>query len=263
MSNGEFELVPQKPRRPLGVGCLTIALFFVFIFLLGPIFFGSGYIEAGLILIFGWVAFFQRTIPGIVFNWDLIGMGVICLGGILCIAHLFLRWLVGTVAARRGTNSHWPWRWTWCGVGALGVLFLVGMAVGGATHQIGLISSSPEPLMELKRPLPAKYEMRTIELGIKVASVEETNRAAIRSLVWDAREKVMGSGRDTARLLQSYHVLLIAPSNHFEGYVIFPRDAAMLQRMGGIVSQGDEQEHVSAAELREKLRVLGDALKPL
>jgi hypothetical protein len=247
----------------MGCGCLVTTLFLLFVFLLGPFFFGGGYIEAGMILLFGWLGFLQRTVPQVKLNWDLIGMGVVCLSGILIIAHYFLRWVAGSIAASRGAAGHWPWRWTWCGVASLAVLFLVGMAVGGAVHQIGWISSSPEPLMERRSPPPVIYDMRRLEGGMAFALDDMTNQPGLRQQLWDPASSPVGSMRDRTEILQSYHIMLIAPSNHVEGFIIFPRNPAALERMGGTLSHGDAHERLSAAELREKLKVLGDALKPL
>jgi hypothetical protein len=263
MSELDAQLVPERPRKFLGCGCLVWALgLFVLVFVISPFAF-SGYIEAGVLLLFGWVAFLNRTLVRITLNWDLIGMGLVCAGGILVIAHYFLRWLVGSIAAQRGSGGHWPWRWTWCGLMALGVLFLVGMAVGGAAHQIGWISNSPEPLMEQKGRYAALSTMRALEFGMKVASQDMTNPAAMRQLLWDEKENVIGPRHNTAKILQSAHVLLIAPSNQVEGWIIFPRDPALMKRFGGTISQLDETTRLTAEQLREKLAILANELRPL
>jgi hypothetical protein len=262
MSTPDVQLIPDKPRRFLGCGCLVWAVFAGFVFLLCALIGVVGYLEAGVLLFFGWIGFLQRTLPRITLNWDLIGMGVVCVAGILVISHYFVRWLTMSIAASRGAAGHWPWRWTWCGMASLAVLFLVGMAVGGAVHQIGWISSSPEPLMERKAPNSAMY-MRMIEVGMASALDDATNQPSLRQQLWDPASSPVGSMRDRTKILQSYHIMLIAPSNHVEGCVIFPRDPAMLERSGGTILDENTHERLSAEELREKIKVLGDTLKPL
>jgi hypothetical protein len=263
MKTDEFEMVPEKPRRILGCGCMVWTVVVVFVFFIAMMGGSFGYFEMGGYLVLGWMGFLQRTLPRIELNWDLIGMGMICLGGILIISQYFLRWVTASIAVRRGTNSHWPWRWTWCGAGAIGVLFLVGMAVGGAVHQIGWISNSPEPLLERKGPYAALSNLRALEIGMKIASHGMTNHVGMRQLLWDEKEEVIGLSNDSAKILQSAHVLLIAPSNQVEGWIIFPRDPALMERFGGTISRHDETTRLTAEQLRENLAILANELRPL
>lgn len=263
MTEDSTQSTPRKLPRLVARVCLISVLFFIFVLLLGPIIFGRGYFEAGWYLLVGWLSFLNRTVPRIAWNWDLIGMGVVCGAGILLLTHQFLRWLVGSITAKHEGEVRWPWRWTWCGIASLGVLFLVGMAIGGAAHQIGWISSSQEPVMERKPSTSPVYELRMLELGMVLAVEEKTNAVALRQFLWDESAALIGSGRDTKRLLQDFSVYLIAPSNQVKGWMIFPRNPGLLEKVGGSMHEEGETLRLAAPEVHKELERLRDVLVPL
>jgi len=80
----------------------------------------------------------------------MVGMGVLCAAGVIWIGQWLLR-----ETTRHLPIAPWKWRWTLCGIAAIGVLFLVGLSIGGAIHQIGWIATSDEPWVRERsgRPL--------------------------------------------------------------------------------------------------------------
>jgi hypothetical protein len=122
------------------------------------------------------------------------------------------------------------------------LLFLVGMAVGGATHQVGWIASSPEPLFE-KKPFSfiALNEMKQIDLAFRLASEDfDGNLAKVREELWNPKNAYFGNPRLT---LQKYHLFVVVDEKKAVlGSIVFPRDPKTRERSGGVCSLDEENE---------------------
>jgi len=197
------------------------------------------------VLSFGWFNFFQRTLPKLTWNWDLIGMALLSTAIILFLAHKFLTGLSKSIAAKRGANWRWPWKWTWSLLTAVLLLFLVGMAVGGTTHQIGWIASSPESMFE-RKPFYfiAVNEMKEIELAIRLASGETNEQIEnVRKEFWKTKEELFGPRVDVTSMIQKYCVLvLVNDDQKVLGTIIFPRDSTLRQKVGGYCSSYETKD---------------------
>jgi hypothetical protein len=251
---------PAKPNRTSSsvVRLLMLALGFFVLFFLLVAGVGPGYFEITGALLAGWFKFLQRTLPRITWNRDLVGMGMLCVAIILFLAHRFLNWITRSVAAARGREWRWPWKWTWCSFAAVFLLFLVGMAIGGATHQIGWIVSSPEPLLERKggwRFYDESY-MRQLQLALRLVSQDTNNLAEMRRELWNPTNEYYSQPRNFPPVLQTYHLLIIKDeTNGVIGSIVFPRDRQRRDRSGGRISLEDQKnilnDSVPAKELPE------------
>ncbi|NJM54651.1 MAG: hypothetical protein HC841_00855 [Verrucomicrobiae bacterium] len=185
-----------------------ILLAFILMFAFLVLAFG-GLAEAPIALTFGWLSFIGRTFPRIVWNWDLLGMAGLCLVGIAVGFQWFANWLLRQKSSQ-GASRIWSWRWTVCGIAIGGLLLLSGMAVGGAAHQIGWMSSSDEPVT---RPLLRYYADEIRVAGSVLAQVlrksEPPSMAALRETL-NAEEWIPDSVRkrnDQRYAIQAFAVM--------------------------------------------------------
>ena len=250
---------PSALRRILWglvkIGSCAFVLFFLFMMLMAGI--GFGPMGVLISLAFGWLKFLNRTLPQISWNWDLVGMGILCVAVILLLAHRALNWISRSVATARGLTFRWPWRWSWCGLIAVALFFLVGMAVGGATHQIGWLASSEEPWYEIKPPyLQNIHEMRELEFDFVPALLEATTLASLRREMWKSEVERQGRADRRQSLLQSYHVLTVVETDgKVVGVIIFPRSADGSSRVGGYYYNAENpRREVPAKDLPDLIR---------
>jgi hypothetical protein len=192
-----IEPEPPTPRKDLGSRIARIVVrtalgFLIALFLLGIV--GPGAFEPLVFLGIGWIGFLARTVPRITWNWDLLGMALLCMAGVLILAHWFLHWLTGQLATWRGLAGSWRWRWTWCAAFIVGIAFLVGMAVGGIAHQTAWIASSHESWYELKGPSPIRSELSQLQWALQ--SVMETPTAILKKPEPNSRSSNDSSGPD-------------------------------------------------------------------
>ena len=265
------ELVPPDmrgstaPRRTRGRLLLYGLLGLVLLILVGPSFYGP--IELMLTLPFGWIHFLARTVPRIHWNWDLIGMAVVCVALILAGTQWFATWLTRSIQLARGTTGgwQWPWKWTWCGLVLLLVGFLVGMSVGGIVHQAGWITASPEPLMERKGFPAERMNMYQLEMALQTAIEEsEGDLQKIRQAALDKGGEFRSRLDGRATLLDSFHVLLITePSGKCKGAIMISRDAKMRERYGGWYMLGNDHGPEPHAKLIELIGQYGSNLVSL
>jgi len=238
-----------------GIGCLLLSLVgFVFLLMIGI---GTGILDLGITLLFGWISLLRDTLPRISWNWGAIvsGIGLIVL--ILVLGHWFLSWLGKSIASTRAVNFSWPLKWTCCGLAAIGLSFLVGMAVAGAAHQIGWIMSSDESLFHDRFRKFRQYSEMS-DLGHLVAGELTDNmllgdfRTAIIKMVNDPGNKAayLASG------LQSMHLLIrVDEGRKVEGVLIFPRDVEARTRFGGqYVTPSNTQKLQGEAQLKEFIK---------
>src|SRR5205823_9871856 len=121
---------PESGGRSRVIRMLGRVLLYGFLILillaeLAPMFFG--FIEVTVTLGTGWWFFLKRTVPRIVWNWDLVGMSFVCVVLILMGAQWFLNSIAqGLQRARplKDSQWRWPWKFTWCGLATVAVFFL-------------------------------------------------------------------------------------------------------------------------------------------
>jgi len=223
---------PGKTRLFFKIALALLLVIITFLFL--PEFFMAG--RAGVIgaVALGWWSFLNRTLPGISWNWDIVGMSALCVLLVLMLAHVFLRWITKSISSARGRSWQWPWRWTWCSLIGVALLFLVGMCVGGVAHQAGWLSSQTGGWYEIKgadfsdmRQLDGALEQAALETG---GDIQEMRRALSGPdsvyFRWQSRE---------SPLVERFQVLLIRDgTNGCAGTIIFPRDPVRQARSRGI-----------------------------
>jgi hypothetical protein len=235
MSEAPDSLPSNQPAKTRLVFKIALVLVFGFIALLFlPEFFMAG--RSGVLgaIALGWWSFLRRTLPGMSWNWDIVGMSALCVLLILILAHGFLRWITNSIASVGGRSWQWPWRWTWCGLVGVALLFLVGMCVGGVAHQAGWLSSQTGSWYESKGmdfpdmlQLDAALQQAALDAGGDIQAM----RRALRSpdSVYFRRR----SGEDS--LVDRFQLLLIRDgTNAFAGTIIFPRDPLRQARSRGI-----------------------------
>src|SRR5258708_1240973 len=253
---------PSRPtlypfERSLGrlvkIALTTILVVFVFMFMMTGA--GSGQLEALLTLLLGWLQFLKRTVPQISWNWDIIGMALLCLGMILFLAHRFLNWITRSIASVRGSSFVWPWKWTWCGSLAVALFFLVGMAVGGTAHQIGWIVSSEEPWYERKpRHLKNLIEMSQLSQKVRQLLLNSTTGEGLRKALWNSDPEQHGFEGQPS-LLQSYNILLVVGvDGKVTGAILLPRSSESQSKVGGHYVTDQDSKPIPAKDLPELIR---------
>ena len=224
---------PEMRARESGRAAFWViasVLFVLFFLMIGP-----GFLEPAIVLTFGWVLFLERTVSTITWNWDLVGMSMVASIVILLLVQKLVGGLFDRVAASCNVPWRWSWRWTWTAFTGLLVLFLVGMAVGGITHQVGWMMSTNEPMIESKRGKWRDYaNMKQLELEIRMAL--EDDSGDIEKARVALREKPSGF-LNGSPITQMYHVLLVKNDEEkVIGRLIFPRDGLQRDKIGGYFS---------------------------
>jgi hypothetical protein len=176
--------------------------------------------------------------------------GVALIALILVMGHYFLGWLSKSIAAARCISFVWPWKWTICGVGAVSLCFLVGMAVAGTVHQIGWIMTSNERLFEDRFKYRAYGELHqtayVLRDFLKKTNTVATFRANLAELVHDPERRL--SLPDSG--LQSFHLLLLVGADDtVEGVVVFPRYGNLNSKLGSELIERDNQTTLYKADL--------------
>jgi hypothetical protein len=223
----------SPPGRPSDVaansspGSSFVRLLGIFVLTLVVLLFLGGLIglEIPARLGFGWIQFLSRVLPKISWNWDLIGMAALCLAGLLGVGHGFIKWLTGHISTARGTPWSWPWRWTWCGAASLGLLFLVGMAVGGIFHQAAWIAASPEPLYEGKTRVRDILEIKEFHVALRMALDDSKDNCELarRELRKSQNEYLPARPGQAAPGERVTCLLIVDRDGKCFGAVLFPR----------------------------------------
>jgi hypothetical protein len=223
---------PARTRLVFKIGLVLVSLFIALLLL--PSFFMASRMGLMEAVALGWWRFLNRTLPSISWNWDIVGMSVLCALLVLMLAHAFLRWITKSISSARGRSWQWPWTWTWCGLTGIALLFLVGMCVGGVAHQAGWLSSQTGSWYEIKgedflnlRQLDADLQQAALETG---GDIQEMRRALSGP---DSAYFRLRPGENS--LVERFQVLLIRDGkNDFAGTIIFPRDPVRQARSRGI-----------------------------
>lgn len=206
---------------------------------------GAKVVEIPMLIGFGWARFLRRTIPRISFNPDLAGMTLLCLAGVLLLAHSFLRWLTKAVAAAGARNWAWRWRWTWCGAAAMGAVFLVGMAVGGIAHQVAWMASSPEPWYERKLGgAQLISDLTQLRMGLQtVLDDTKGDLEKARRELKHAESEYLFRYKDEPSLSERYSCLLILEGKgSLLGAILFPRDPSKWNHPRGLLYWFEQQQ---------------------
>lgn len=251
---------PNLQQTKRGFGCVTkIALLLLVLFVLFPFMaagIGSGQISALGALIFGWMQFLKRTLPEVSWNWDLIGMAALCSVGIIVLGHRLASWITSRMSSKRGLDWRWPWKWTCCGLMAVGLSFLVGMSVGGAAHQIGWLASSQEPWFERKpRYLDDRMQMRELEMEFRIILADTNTVAAVRQQLRNSDTEGRSPERRKRLSLHSFHMLIVSTNREYvDGIIIFPRAEEIRMRLNGIFINEADRTEISPATLLKFLK---------
>jgi hypothetical protein len=246
---------PNPPRTSRGLGCVTklavlvLVLFLLFVFMGAGI--GSGQIAALTALALGWLAFLQRTVPQITWNWDLVVMGVLCTAVVCFLGHRFASWLTISIARQRGLDWRWPWRWTICGLVGIGLSFLVGMCAGGIAHQVGWLSSQTESWYERRGEV--FLDLRQLDGALQQAVLEADGDAEkVRQALRNPESGYLYKRRGEAPLPERFQVLLIVNSaNKVAGAIVFPRDHAKHTRSQVMYSFEGKDDYLPMEKLPE------------
>lgn len=112
-------------------------------------FLGNGVpLDLAIAIVFGWFIYLMGVFPKIRVNWDGVATGVVCLVLIAIGSHLFLGWLYAQAReVKDSIDRRWPWRWTGWLVATVVLMFVAGLAAGGAAHQVGWLILSPGSLV--------------------------------------------------------------------------------------------------------------------
>jgi hypothetical protein len=249
---------PRSIARQIGRASFWSLSIFIILLFLSMLTAGPGLFELPFVLATGWMRFLARTVPKVTWNWDLVGMGIISAAVILLLAHWFLSWIVKNVASARGVEWRWPWKWTWCGLLATALLFLVGMAVGGTTHQVGWIASSQEPWYEAKRGKVLDISnMKQLDLAIRLAledadgDIENARRG-----LWKSGNGYFSQSKSSPPMMQTYHLLVVTGEDgQAMGTIIFPRDAQKRAAVGGYYNFNEKDGGlISQSKLQELIQ---------
>lgn len=139
-------------RAGLGLLALLATMFALSALLPGD---GVVFIEILMNFLFGWVWFIGRTTPLVTWEWDGVGMGLLCAAGLLAGGHSFAVWLARATSQNRGATETagspggaWNWRRSMIVFLALPTLFLTTMAAVGLAHQAAWLAASKEPWVQ-------------------------------------------------------------------------------------------------------------------
>jgi hypothetical protein len=236
-------------RSRLGLpslGCLLAVLVgFPLFFLLMMAGIGIGLLDLTITLLFGWISFIRDVWPRISWNWGSIFSGILCSAIIFGLGHWFLDWLSRGIATAKGKSFRWPWRWTACGLGAIALCFLIGMAVAGAAHQIGWIAQSDEPLYE-QMPRNFEHYREVNHMGYMLTEcLSGTDTVqSFRVRVGNKMEEMRRIGSYYHPDFQSVHLLMLVNSNaQVEGVLVFPRNTEARQKWGGEYDTHINEQH--------------------
>jgi hypothetical protein len=228
---------------------IILGLFFLMVFtnlVFGPVFY-----QMAVVLPFGWVGFCQRVLTEMTVNWDLLGMALLCLavGGV--VLHQFLRWLAGYVGKARGSTFVWPVRWTGCGLILMGFFFVIGTTVSGVKQQVEWIRQSDAPRTVLRSPsLASAMKLLAMDMSFEI----EEGAANYKVLQNKFRSYDGASIYPAYRpAIKHLHGLAIYEEGKCVGFILFPRDGALLAKHGGQYVTTNSMEWVTPEKLKDVL----------
>lgn len=210
----------------------------------------------------GWVMFLVRVLPAVQLNFTGLVSAAAALLAFAVGLHFFLRWLYGAttlapaIAAEQSSNVHpprpaWRGRWTAEIVAILLLMFVAGISMIGATHQLVWLVTSTEPIIEsggargAARRLVSTQKLGQIGQALKY--YDEAHRA------WPAGASV----DDHGRMLHSWLTMILPYIEESDLYRQIeksrpwndPLNAAHFQKQVDTYfnpSVGDGSEHDSA-----------------
>jgi hypothetical protein len=164
--------------------------------LLGLCMGGGAIVEGPFLVLFGWVKFLWRVVPGLSPNPATVFLGLGYLLAFLVGLHLFLRWFVGRMTPAEGTPARsWRLRWTLALAALVLLAFTAGIGAVGITHQTAWLIASPEPLTERRSRLFARVASANNlkHLGHALQNYESQHNKLPPGATFDARGTPMHS----------------------------------------------------------------------
>jgi len=161
-------------------------------------------------LVAGWAFYCYRVLPLVRPSVAGILTALVCLGGLACGAHLFLRWLSGQLQASKQIKGEvlrsWPARRTVALLALIIMMFVAGISAVGMTHQTAWLVTSPEPLVADTRSSAARTQLLNNLKQMALAMIEysDTNGVLPPAATWD----------DDGRALLSWRVLILPYLEH-------------------------------------------------
>lgn len=86
-------------------------------------------------VLFGWGEYLYRVLPEVKVSWPATFSALVCLLGVLCLGHVFARWIWRETAGQTSIHSSWKPRWTLTAATIVVLMFTAGIAAVGVTHQ--------------------------------------------------------------------------------------------------------------------------------
>jgi MFS family permease len=246
----------SKPRNSPAKVARRVLLWFIILvalWLLLGMLFGPGGARPVYVLGTGWIQFLSRTVPRMTWNWDLVGMGLLCAILVTVLTQFLLAGLVRQIADRRGNNWRWRWKWTLCGLASMIICFLVGMSIGGIVHQTGWMMAQSESWYEVKGQ--GFTNMRQLEAALQQALLESDGDVQkVRQEMRNPEYIYLNQRRGEAPLPERFHVLLITDgTNNVVGTIIFPRDFSLTGSQG-LYWFEDKEEYFQNGKLPELIK---------
>ena len=239
---------PPPSLVPRIVRCFLILLIVMFLLT------GLG-LEQVLVLpltvLFGWIPFLRDVVPKVIWNWELIATGVICLAIFVWGFHRTAVWM------RHGpspTEVGWRWRWTVSVTVGVMLFFTATIAVIGVLHQGIWLAKTDEPMFQnVFRRHP-----RMIVMSAEDSIASEVNRRQGEhyQVTGDAIRTKIPKFLRQSRAPDVRITVLSGPQDHLAGLIIDMRDTEWGARHGMTVYRWD------AAKMRFQPAVSDPALLP-
>ncbi|MFO0959667.1 MAG: H-X9-DG-CTERM domain-containing protein [Isosphaeraceae bacterium] len=164
-------------HRAIGIGLGMLAVISLGLWGGRPVFEPLGW------LLIGWASYPIRVAPRIHVAWGTVAMCGVMLAIFAVGLHRMLGWLYGGITrAKLGTPGRWSPRWSGSIVALIVLMFIVGIAASGVTHQAGWLIASPVPLVESKgtfgiAEVEASNNFRQVLLGFQGFQTAAPRRA--------------------------------------------------------------------------------------
>lgn len=134
------------------------------------------YVEAGWVLLAGWVTVVNRSIEGMTVRWPAVAMAIVCFAGLWLGLTLMLRRRTTEIHAARARAGR-PWGTALAISLGLLVMMVVGTAVAGAWQHTTWLLESDRPLVVKQRHfLETKVLAENIDLYIRIGLNDHDGR---------------------------------------------------------------------------------------
>ena len=124
-------------------------------------------------LLAGWIHYLIRVVPQIDPDPATVATAFGCIAVVIFGVHWFARWLHGSIASDK---AKWSCRWTARIVTVVVLMFTVGIAAVGVTHQTAWLATSREPIFTRSTAAPRMISQNNLKQhGLAVHSFAEFN----------------------------------------------------------------------------------------